>query len=542
MMFGSDGHISRELRLEAVAFRDQLPGENVHIFSEQGGSIGRSEDNDFVLPDTESVVSRLHATIRYEGGEYYWDDKSTNGTFVNDSVTRLAESDAYLINDGDRFQVGDYTLVAKLIALADTLSNAPTDDQAVTHTAVHMDLDSEQSDNDAEGNEALPEFDGWPSMAKRPNWFPVGEGEDFETDKDTPSFAESQRERPPVSILKQHMAQPYQTPKPVTKPEKYEQDQSEVSHGNAGIPTGYIPGASQFETSFGEELVPGGPDQEEPASSLLLGDEEISEPSAFDESNEAAPVKLTGDADSAANPLPESSQPDSDEKAEEVPPPETGFDGAVPALKKLDADLLAALLDGLGTDTLQITPDQAAYFAKQVGQLVREAVQGMIDTLRLRDEFKREFYVPVTRIAPSENNLFKHSANVDDGLFRAFSGVASSAYLDPVESTRQAFQDIAAHQLALVAGMQASVTYLLECFSPQALQERIGKSGVLDGMFPHVRKAHMWEQFEKEYTKIAEQVEEDFQRVFGQHFERAYTKQISQLNDAGFGGHKDPKT
>jgi type VI secretion system FHA domain protein len=161
--------------------------------------------------------------------------------------------------------------------------------------------------------------------------------------------------------------------------------------------------------------------------------------------------------------------------------------------------------------------------------------------LSLRDEFKREFYVPVTRIAPTDNNVFKHSANADDALSRAFSA-AGSAYLDPVESTRQAFQDIAAHHLALVAGMQAAVRSLLDRFSPLALEEHIGKAGVLDGVLPQFRKAQMWEQFEKEYAKLKEQAEEDFQQVFGQYFERAYTEEIHRLRSAGFGGKTKPET
>ena len=140
-----------------------------------------------------------------------------------------------------------------------------------------------------------------------------------------------------------------------------------------------------------------------------------------------------------------------------------------------------------------------------------------------------------------DNNVFKHSANVNDAMARAFLG-DSSAYMDPVESTRQAFQDIAAHQLALVAGMQAAVTFLLERFSPQALEERMGKTGMLDEVLPQIHKARMWEQFEQDYAKIAEQAEDDFQRVFGQHFERAYTQQIRQLHSAGFGGRKDSES
>jgi type VI secretion system FHA domain protein len=205
-----------------------------------------------------------------------------------------------------------------------------------------------------------------------------------------------------------------------------------------------------------------------------------------------------------------------------------------------DEDLLAALLHGLGSPALQVPPEKAMEFATQAGQLVREAIQGLIKTLRQRNDFKSTFSIPVTRIVARENNVFKYSANVDDALPRVFSG-DDSAYLGPRESTQQAFQDIAADYVALVAGMEAAVGALLERFSPQVLEERIGKVRALDGVVPHMRQARLWEQFEKEYALIKQQAEEEFERVFGQHFEQAYTDKIRQLHSAGF-GKQDPES
>lgn len=47
-------------------------------------TIGRDEACDIVINDHTDVVSRLHATLRYEGkGKYVLVDQSLNGTYVN---------------------------------------------------------------------------------------------------------------------------------------------------------------------------------------------------------------------------------------------------------------------------------------------------------------------------------------------------------------------------------------------------------------------------------------------------------------------------
>ena len=46
-------------------------------------TIGRDSQNDVVIEDPSDVVSRVHATIRFDGTKMYIIDQSQNGTYVN---------------------------------------------------------------------------------------------------------------------------------------------------------------------------------------------------------------------------------------------------------------------------------------------------------------------------------------------------------------------------------------------------------------------------------------------------------------------------
>jgi len=46
-------------------------------------TIGRDRQNDIVIEDESDVISRLHATIRFDGCKMYLIDQSQNGTYVN---------------------------------------------------------------------------------------------------------------------------------------------------------------------------------------------------------------------------------------------------------------------------------------------------------------------------------------------------------------------------------------------------------------------------------------------------------------------------
>src|SRR5207248_10740276 len=63
-------------------------------FSAEGGTIGRSADNDWVLPDPLRYVSAHHARVQFREGHFYLHDVSTNGVYVNHDTAPLAKRGA----------------------------------------------------------------------------------------------------------------------------------------------------------------------------------------------------------------------------------------------------------------------------------------------------------------------------------------------------------------------------------------------------------------------------------------------------------------
>ena len=95
--------------------KDVLGPEGIHVFSVHGGSIGRSPDNDWVLPDPERFLSAHHASIDYQGGAYFLSDKSTNGVFVNDADQPVGHGTPIRLYDGDRLRMGEYDIHVSIL-------------------------------------------------------------------------------------------------------------------------------------------------------------------------------------------------------------------------------------------------------------------------------------------------------------------------------------------------------------------------------------------------------------------------------------------
>jgi type VI secretion system FHA domain protein len=105
------------LRLRVVSEqRRSLAERGSALFSVEGGTIGRSADNDWVLPDPQRYVSAHHARVQFREGHFYLQDVSTNGVYVNDDTEPLAKrgSSGYRLENGDVLRMGDYHILTAL--------------------------------------------------------------------------------------------------------------------------------------------------------------------------------------------------------------------------------------------------------------------------------------------------------------------------------------------------------------------------------------------------------------------------------------------
>jgi type VI secretion system protein len=126
------------LRLRVISDHRRPLGERgMMTFGAAGGTIGRSSDNDWVLPDPQRYVSAHHARIRFSQGQFELEDTSTNGLYVNDDEQPVKEYGSYRLKHGDVLRIGEYEVAVALDReSADEQSDPDTWSGASTLTAV----------------------------------------------------------------------------------------------------------------------------------------------------------------------------------------------------------------------------------------------------------------------------------------------------------------------------------------------------------------------------------------------------------------------
>ena len=183
---------------------------------------------------------------------------------------------------------------------------------------------------------------------------------------------------------------------------------------------------------------------------------------------------------------------------------------------------------GLGLAHLQ-TKHTGPELAELVGVILREATGGVMHTLRARAVTKRESRIEMTMIASKANNPLKFFPDAASALNQMLSQT-SGGYMPAVRAFGNAFEDLQAHELAVMAGMRAALAAILARFDPAAIEKRLDLPTVMDKMMASSRKAKMWDRLVLLYADISREADDDFQRLFGESFAKAYEDQIDRLH------------
>lgn len=85
-------------------------GSSSVVVPSQGLQAGRAAGMGWVLPDASRHISGHHFEVYRQGDDWYLRDVSTNGTYLQGHRYRLDQP--HRLSDGDRFQVGQYLIVA----------------------------------------------------------------------------------------------------------------------------------------------------------------------------------------------------------------------------------------------------------------------------------------------------------------------------------------------------------------------------------------------------------------------------------------------
>jgi type VI secretion system protein len=119
------------LRLRVISdHRHRLGEKSTFVFGVSGGSIGRSAENDWVLPDDMRYVSGRHARIVFHKGRFLLQDTSSNGTFINDIDKPLGGQNPHELKSGDIIRIGEYHVQVQI----DSATDFSLDDSALYAT------------------------------------------------------------------------------------------------------------------------------------------------------------------------------------------------------------------------------------------------------------------------------------------------------------------------------------------------------------------------------------------------------------------------
>jgi type VI secretion system FHA domain protein len=197
-----------------------------------------------------------------------------------------------------------------------------------------------------------------------------------------------------------------------------------------------------------------------------------------------------------------------------------------PALYEGDYDLgLAAFCRGAGVDPRTITPEARGAALQLAGQLLREAVLGLMDLNHGRNELRNRFRMTVPPNDGPESPL-NLSRGVDEALVRLLNTVSTRS--GSVEAIRDNFRELKAHTAASLVATRAAFEEFLGRVNPKELQERFDRA-TKRGVFGTQNKSKYWDLYDEMFAGLAQRSADGFPHVFTETFAKAYEAKLRAL-------------
>ena len=497
-----------------------MPGDVGLMQMPAGGSLslGRGPANDIVLPDPERQLSKSHCVIEDHNGNIVIVDFSTNGTFLNYSKTPLGRTPTPL-NNGDILSVGPYEIMVEIAEALPPPIPDPLGDSQVSHGHADNAPDPMQLLDDAgPGGDFLDDLLGAPEGPKGPGQIKTADPIDDLLpplgDEEDPFFAK------PEDLLGDDLG-PSQS--------------MHNSSGSDSFRPSHSTGPAIIPEDWDDDLL--APSPSEPASTPApppaAEADDIPDPIPADPlpdpmpDDTQAPVQKVAKDDQTLPPAaPEKpatqAEPKETPKADDAPPAREE-----PVVVTGDQAAARAFLDALDVEELQISDEDLHTTMARMGRVMRTMITGLREILMTRTSIKSEFRIEQTMISAGGNNPLKFSISPEQAI-ESLVKPKARGYLGSETATEQALNDIKAHEVAMVTGMEAALKGILARLDPEVLGERIETGGGIAGLLKG-KKARYWEVYEKMYGQISDQAENDFHELFSREFARAYKEQLDKL-------------
>lgn len=503
------------ISLRVLSYRNEpMPETIIKRFDQLGGSIGRAVGNGLILEDPSKYISRTHARIDFSNGCYVLMDLGSNPSVINDRP--LGNGRQIALNHGDSLVIGDYRLSVAISpdVVESEFKRSPLQDAPIVQQAPQM--QSGMENDSLSGAKILDFGGGFDDVGSNKNFDPLGVNMFAPQVVIPDTFTPSSPSRPAAPAFRgaesDHISPESQSFTFNTAPNPNPVVPAFSTGASMAIPDDYDPLADYLPPRINAGVSP----QIQPVFAELPNPPQTN--TAIPEMD-FAPQVAVNYSNFAATEEPRS-MPAASSAVPSFANPKTS-----PAAS--NNEVMQAFLRGLGLPDLEINRPPLEV-AELIGGMLREATNGTMGVLMARTMTKRESRLEMTMIATKSNNPLKFFPDAESALTQMLTN-SMAGYMLPIRSFGNAFDDLKAHEIAVLAGMRAALAGILQRFDPAEIEGRLKVPTVMDKMLAVNRKAKMWDGLVELYGKMSREADDDFQRLFGEQFAVAYEEQIQRL-------------
>lgn len=529
------------ITLTVIAYND-VPADGtlmVH-FDELGGTIGRADSNQLVLPDPERLISRVAAQVVFRNGAFAIVDRGSNPIKLNGNP--LASGRETPLAIGDTMRIGGYDLKvsagsANSASAADPFAGLlgpspaassqgmPLVDPLARSGFVHPPPPPPPVPHGipTDWDPFAPQRGTGSDAVRRPEANALGLDlgaaapqaliSDLEPAQGGASSLDQMFGLGPSSggnpLASSVLDAPMTQPNMAGDADPMRALRSAPKASAAALPDDmsdlhrpFIPPTAIFPSQQGVEAPP-------LASAVMSWDVEKSAGHTVIKSRAPLPVA------SPAMPI-----------VDHLPPPPPA--APLPAAQSADtAGLLEAFRRGLNAPSLDV-PALTPALMELIGQILHEAARGTVDLLGARATVKRELGSEATAIVPRQNNPLKFSPNAEVALRHLLSPPARG-FIAAAPAMLDAYNDLRAHQFGVVAGMQAALEAAMQRFDPASVEVQLAGPTLLGNLLPATRKARLWDLYTAHFAAIRDSARDDVNSLGGDAFLSAYDEHVKLL-------------
>ncbi len=525
-------------------------------------TIGRSPSCDWTLPDPERIVSNIHAEVFEFCGSYFVKDTSTNGLFINSSVSALGTGNEATLNHGDSLAIGEYEINVNLFTEEANVSQMNPSAKSIAPDLA----------GDIESDEMV--FRSSQEIVKKPNDLPLNSSEVVNESQlsvddpmshvglydnavlpgaDASQFIDSSTMQSSSSQRDPQQQNPL-TPNPLqnssqltaSNPVEASENKGSVDHSSKGLSVELL----------GEE------DNQVNHTEVLRADSNLSDDMLLDGANqnqdkeidvkahEINTHEVTAEYSKRVEMPYDKNQlnvaiennlvidgPTHDEK-ESRSQSDTSSNAALSSEHQkrqqiiVDArtnemsdgasnTLVDAFEKGLGVTIPKELVKEPEVFYQNLGSCFALMLSGLIHNQRNRSDFKQRNRLSHTTFTTKKNNPLKFSADIEDAIYNLFLR-RSNSFLSPDESIKEAFYDMEVHEQALMNGVHETVAAIMDLLSPDKVESNPEILNKSSGLFASNVYKRYWNEYKETYDELVNDKSNNDFPVYLQDFSISY--------------------